>query len=104
MNVVVIGSQSINDCGGRIILSVRQDISPGSSRQLAELSVGAWSPWQAPYCRYRLLRYVGATDADIDQVHENVRRWSRGGVWIELAPGRKNLLKIRAPFDAGLLR
>jgi hypothetical protein len=52
----------------------------------------------------RLLRYVGATDADIDQVQENVRRWSRGGVWIELAPGRMNLLRIRPPFDAGLLR
>ena len=52
----------------------------------------------------RLLRYVGATDTDIDLVHDDIRRWNRGGVPIELAPGRKNLLRIRQPWcdQAGL--
>jgi hypothetical protein len=35
----------------------------------------------------RLLRYIGAGDAEIDHVLEDIRRWSRGGVWIELEPG-----------------
>jgi hypothetical protein len=46
----------------------------------------------------RLLRYVGATDADIDLVHEDIRRGSRGGIWIELLVGRRNLLHIRQPW------
>jgi hypothetical protein len=33
----------------------------------------------------RLLRYIGVSDAAIDHVQEDIRRWSRGGVWIELA-------------------
>ena len=47
----------------------------------------------------RLLRYVGATDADIDLVHEDIRRGSRGGIWIDLEPGRRNLLRIRQPWS-----
>jgi hypothetical protein len=47
----------------------------------------------------RLLRYVGATEENIEQAHEDIRRWNRGGVWIELAPGRKNLLRIRRPWS-----
>jgi hypothetical protein len=47
----------------------------------------------------RLLRYVGATEENIEQVREDIRRWNRGGVWIELTPGRKNLLRIRLPWS-----
>jgi hypothetical protein len=52
----------------------------------------------------RLLRYIGAGDAEIDHVQEDIRRWSRGGVWIELTPGNQNLLRIRRPWSelAGL--
>jgi hypothetical protein len=51
----------------------------------------------------RLLRYVGAGDAEIEEAETDIRRWSRGGIHITLAPGRKNLLKIRAPWNADLL-
>jgi len=47
----------------------------------------------------RLMRYIGAGDAEIDEVNRNIGRWSRGSVWIELAPGRKNLLRIRRPWS-----
>jgi hypothetical protein len=50
----------------------------------------------------RLLGYVGATDAEIEKVNESIRRWSRGTVEIHLEPGRKNLLRIRPPFNDGL--
>jgi hypothetical protein len=46
----------------------------------------------------RLLRYVGATDSDIADVRESIFRWCRGSVFIDLAPGRKNLLRIRLPW------
>jgi hypothetical protein len=47
----------------------------------------------------RLLRYIGAGDAEIDHVQGDIRRWSRGGVWIELTPGHQNLLRIRRPWS-----
>jgi hypothetical protein len=50
----------------------------------------------------RLLRYVGASDAEIEEVHTRIRQWSRGGVFLDLAPGRRNLLKIRPPWNADL--
>lgn len=50
----------------------------------------------------RLLRYVGATDVELEEVHERIRKWSRGSVFISLAPGRKNLLRIRPPWSDGL--
>ena len=51
----------------------------------------------------RLLRYVGATDAEIKEVDERIRQWSRGSVFISLAPGRRNLLRIRPPWSDGLV-
>jgi hypothetical protein len=46
----------------------------------------------------RLLGNVGATDSDIASVREDIRRWNRGSVFVELVPGRKNLLRIRLPW------
>jgi hypothetical protein len=46
-----------------------------------------------------LLRYVGATDVNIDQLNTKITSWSRGGVWINLTPGRRNLLRIRQPWS-----
>jgi hypothetical protein len=37
----------------------------------------------------RLLRYVGADDAEIEQANDCIRKWSRGGVRIELEPGAR---------------
>jgi hypothetical protein len=47
----------------------------------------------------RLLRYVGASETEIDEVNQNIGRWSRGSTWIELAEGRRNLLRIRQPWS-----
>jgi hypothetical protein len=47
----------------------------------------------------RLLRYVGAGDSAIDDVNMNIGRWSGGSTWIGLAPGRRNLLRIRQPWS-----
>ena len=52
----------------------------------------------------RLLRYVGATDAELKKVDERIREWGRGSVIISLAPGRRNLLRIRAPWSDGLMK
>ena len=46
----------------------------------------------------RALRYVGATNAEITEVDDRIRRWSRGSVMISLTPGRRNLLRIRQPW------
>lgn len=50
----------------------------------------------------RLLRYVGATDAELKKVDERIRDWGRGSVIISLAPGRRNLLRIQPPWSDGL--
>jgi hypothetical protein len=50
----------------------------------------------------RLLRYVGATDAVMAEVERDHRRWGRGTLHIEILPGRKNLLRIRQPWNANL--
>jgi hypothetical protein len=52
-----------------------------------------------------LLRYIGATEDNIEQVREDIRRWNRGSVFIDLAPVRKNLLRIGKPWSdqAGLV-
>ena len=52
----------------------------------------------------RLLRYVGAGDAEIEEVNAKTGSWMRGSTWIELLPGRRNLLRIRRPWSelAGL--
>ena len=47
----------------------------------------------------RLLRYVGATDAELEKVDERIREWGQGSVFISLTPGRRNLLRIRAPWS-----
>jgi hypothetical protein len=47
----------------------------------------------------RLLRYVGAGDSDIDDVNEKIGYESRGSTWIDLVPGRRNLLRIHSPWS-----
>jgi hypothetical protein len=42
---------------------------------------------------------VGAGDAEMEEVNVDLGRWSRGSTWIEMAPGRKNLLRIRQPWS-----
>jgi hypothetical protein len=47
----------------------------------------------------RLLRYVGAGDSANEEVNVDIARWSSGSTWIDLAPGRRNLLRIRLPWS-----
>jgi hypothetical protein len=51
----------------------------------------------------KLFRYVGANDEEIAEAEDNIHRWSRGTVHLTLIPGRKNLLRIREPWNEGLL-
>jgi len=51
-----------------------------------------------------LLRYVGANDAEIDQVDEAILHANRGTIEIELIPRRKNLLHLQRPWSAGLVK
>ena len=51
-----------------------------------------------------LLRYVGANDAEIDQIEEALLRANRGTIEIELKPRRKNLLHLQRPWSAGLVK
>lgn len=51
---------------------------------------------------YKLLRYVGADDEAMAEVEKNIRWWHRGSVHITLTPGRRNLLRIRPPWNEGL--
>jgi hypothetical protein len=50
----------------------------------------------------RLLRYVGASEEGITRMERDLRRWSIGSVRIDLIPGRKNLLRVRPPWNDGL--
>lgn len=50
----------------------------------------------------RLLRYIGATEAEIAEAQQSIRQWHRGSVRVTLTPGRKNLLRIRAPWSERL--
>ena len=52
---------------------------------------------------FRLLKYVGATNMDIATVKTSMRKWGQGSIRINLTPGRKNLLRIRPPWNEGLL-
>jgi hypothetical protein len=51
---------------------------------------------------FLLLRYVGARDSNIAAAEEDIRRWSRGYIRIELAPGRLNVLSIEPPYSDSL--
>jgi hypothetical protein len=44
---------------------------------------------------HRLLAYLGATPAQLMEFDDCNRRWGQGTVQITLAPGRKNLLRLR---------
>jgi hypothetical protein len=44
---------------------------------------------------HRLLAYLGATPAQLVEIENSNRRWGQGTVQITLAPGRKNLLRVK---------
>jgi hypothetical protein len=43
----------------------------------------------------RLLAYLGATPEQLAEFDDCQRRWGQGAVQITLAPGRKNLLRLK---------
>jgi len=50
----------------------------------------------------RLLRYVGATETQVEEAQKANRRWGFGGLSLELLPGRRNLLHVHPPWSTGL--
>lgn len=52
---------------------------------------------------FRLLQYLGATNMEMARVKESMRKWGEGSIRITLSPGRKNLMRIGAPWNEGLL-
>jgi hypothetical protein len=42
----------------------------------------------------KALRYLGATDEQIEEYRSDLRRWGQGSTHITLLPNRKNLLRI----------
>lgn len=51
----------------------------------------------------RLFRYVGATEEAMAEVDRDHQRWSIISARIDLIPGRKNLLRVRPPWNEGLI-
>jgi hypothetical protein len=43
----------------------------------------------------RLIAYLGATRPQLSEFEDCIRRWGQGTLQITLAPGRKNLLRLR---------
>jgi hypothetical protein len=43
----------------------------------------------------RPFRASGATDETIAEVEADIRRWSRGSVWLEVSEEGKKLLRLR---------
>jgi hypothetical protein len=63
--------------------------------------------WGAPWRKIaeqktliRLLRAAGATDENIVEVKTDIRRWNRGGVWIDVTDLGQRLLRLR-PLGKG---
>ena len=46
----------------------------------------------------KALRYVGATEAEIAELLDELRGKSHGSLWMTPAPGRKNLLGLRPVY------
>ena len=51
----------------------------------------------------RLLKFVGANEVELEDVYQTLKTWGQGSVQVTLAPGRKNLMRIRSPWNEGLL-
>jgi hypothetical protein len=64
----------------------------------AKTVVSGWSSVPDQPTLERLLRYAGTTDSEIEEARVDLRRWSHGGVYITLTPGRKNLLQIKPEY------
>ncbi len=56
--------------------------------------VGPWRDVASQETMLRLFRYLGATDAAMDQVEREIRMWSRGGVHIDVPADRLHLLGV----------
>ena len=40
----------------------------------------------------RLFRYLGATDADMEEVERDIRRWGRGSVHLDVAADKLHII------------
>jgi hypothetical protein len=57
-------------------------------------TLGPWITFQSAETLDRALRYLGATDEEIDAHRSQMRRCGQGSTNIRLVPNRKNLLRI----------
>jgi len=84
----------------RIIVNFisRDGISIHCIAEDAKIVVSGWTNLPDHATLEKALRYVGATDSEIEEARADLRRWSHGGVHITLTPGRKNLLKFKGQY------
>jgi hypothetical protein len=57
-------------------------------------NLGPWITFASAETLEKAMRYLGATDAQIEDHRIDMRRWGQGSSHIRLVPNRKNLLRI----------
>lgn len=57
-------------------------------------NLGPWITFASAETLEKAMRYLGATDAQIEDHRRNMHRWAQGSTHIRLLPNRKNLLRI----------
>jgi hypothetical protein len=48
---------------------------------------------------FKLLRYVGASEEQMTKAEESIQISNHVSVWVDLIPGRKNLLRLWRPYS-----
>jgi hypothetical protein len=56
--------------------------------------LGSRIPFASTETLEKALRYLGATDEQIEDHRSDIRRWGQGSTNIRLLPNRKNLLRV----------
>ncbi len=51
----------------------------------------------------KLLRSIGATEVSIAERERDLHNWGHGDLWVDLIPGGKNLPRLEAPWNEGLI-
>lgn len=79
--------------GGWVVHSMTADV---------RTRIGPWLFLRQQETMLRLFRYVGAGESAITDAEQCIRSWGCGTVHIALAAGRRNLLRLCAPWCDGL--
>lgn len=86
-------------CAHSSILTTTKAAGVSTLAEDARTSIGPYVTVAIKETLLRLFRHVGVCDAEIEEAEADIRRWSRGSIWIDLTPGRKNLLRLRKPWS-----